>query len=84
MFPPIKQIVCTSTGEGGRNFIKIFGEYNKSYLHLTLRRLQTLDGRQEQRTFVAKILLRISHLDELHRSELQINWSLLEYIEGHH
>ena len=66
VIPPIKQIVCTSTGEWGRNFIKILREYNKNYLHLTLRILQALNGRQEQRTIVAKVLSRISHLDEFH------------------
>ena len=32
---------------------------------------------------MAKILSRISQLDELHPWELQINKILLEYIEGH-
>ena len=64
MVPLIKQIVCTSTGEGRRNFIKILVEYNKNYLHLTLRRLQALDGYSE--TLVAKLLSRISYLNELH------------------
>ena len=50
----------------GRNCIKILGEYNKNYLHLMLRRLQVLDGRQEQWILMAKLLSRISHLDELH------------------
>jgi len=36
VIPPIKQIVCTSTREA-RNFIKTLGEYNKNYLHLTMR-----------------------------------------------
>jgi len=60
VIPPIKQIVCASTGEGRRNLIKTLGEYNKNYLHLMLRRLQALDCRQEQRTLVAKLLSRIS------------------------
>jgi len=63
---PIKHIMRTSTGERGRNYIKTLGEYNKNYLHLMLKRLQVHDGRQEQRTLVAKLLSRISHLDELH------------------
>jgi len=29
---PIKQIVCTSIGEGGKNFIKTLEEYNKKHL----------------------------------------------------
>ena len=53
-------------GRKGRNFIKTSEEYNKNYLYLTLRRLQALDGRQELWTLVAKLLSRISHLDELH------------------
>jgi len=57
--------VCTFTGEEG-NFIKTLGEYIKNYLHLTLRKLQALDGWQEQRTLIVKLLSRISHLDELH------------------
>jgi len=53
-------------GRRGRNFIKILGEYNKYYWYLTLRKLQALDDRQEQRTLVAKLLSRISYLNELH------------------
>ena len=63
--PPIKQIICTSTEEGGETLLN-FREYNKNYLHLSLRRLQTLNGRQEQRTLMVKLLSWISHLDELH------------------
>ena len=73
-------------GRRGRNFIKTLGEYNKNYLHTVTRhaeKFQALDGRQEQQTLVAKLLLRISHLDELHPWELQIDKILLEYIEGH-
>ena len=51
---------------GEERNINNFEEYNENYLHLTLRRLQALDGRQEQRTPVAKFLSRISHLNELH------------------
>ena len=62
----IKQIVCTSTWEWeGENFIKSLEEYNKNFLHLTLRRLQAFHGCQEQRTLVTKLLSRISHLDEI-------------------
>ena len=55
MIAPIKQIVCMFTGEGRRNFIKTLREYNKNYLHLTLRRLQALDSRQEQRTLIVTL-----------------------------
>ena len=58
--------------------IKTLKEYNKNYLHLTLRRLQALDGRQEQQTLVAKLLSRISYLDELHPWKLQIHWITLK------
>ena len=64
--------MCTSTGEGGETILELW-EYNKNYLHFTLRRLQALDDRQEQRTLVAKLLSGISHLNELHHSELQIH-----------
>jgi len=57
---------CVRPQEKGRNFIKTLGKYNKNYLHLTLRRLQALDGRQEQRTLVVKLLSSISYLNELH------------------
>ena len=65
--------------EGG-NFIRTLGKYNENYLHLTLRKLQVIDGRQEQQTLMAKLLSRISHLDELHPLKLQIYWIPLEYI----
>jgi len=64
--PLIKQIVCTSTEEGGESLLKLLGEYNENYLHITQKRLQALDGRQEQQTLVAKLFSRISHLDELY------------------
>jgi len=38
---------CVRPREKGRNFIKTLGKYNNNYLHLTLRRLQALNGRQE-------------------------------------
>ena len=66
MIPPIKQIVCTSW-EKRETLLKLCGSTNnKNYLHIMLRKLQALDGRQEQRTLVVKILSRISHLDKLH------------------
>ena len=39
--PPIKQIVCTFTREG-RNFIRTLREYNKKYLHFTLKSYEPL------------------------------------------
>jgi len=72
----IKQIVYTSTREKGETLLN-YGEYNKNYLQLLLRRLQDLNVRQEQRALMAKLLSRISHLDDLGIT------NSLDYIEGY-
>jgi len=56
--------MCTSTGEGGETLLKLWGSTIRTITPHT-EKLQALDGRQEQRTLVAKILSRISYLDEL-------------------
>ena len=71
MVPPIKQIVGTSTGEEGRKFIKTLGEYNENYIRWEDYKL--LMVAKNSKPFVAMLLSRISHLDELHFKELQIH-----------
>ena len=83
VIPPIKQIVCTSTGEGERNFIRTLGEYNKNYLHLTVRSYKVLIAAKNS----APLWLSFSHefLTQMNYPVRNYKFIgiLLEYIEGH-